>query len=82
MKQWPRLSLFFQLDRKAGGRGRGRRGSYNLFGINGTMKSLLSGPALLYVCVCVCVSYKKVMVCVEAEGQEVGSKTVSADSRV
>lgn len=36
----------------------------------------------LRMCVCVCFSYKKVMVCVEAEGQEVGSKTVSADSRV
>lgn len=58
MKPWPLPSLFFQLDRKTGGRKRreGKGGGYNLFGINCTMKSLFSGPACCSsLCVRVCV---------------------------
>lgn len=62
VKLWPLLSLFFQLDRKTGGRKRreGEGGGHNLFGINCTMKSLFSGPtccsslSVCVVCECVC----------------------------
>lgn len=73
LKLWPLLSLFFQLDRKTGGRKRrnGEGGGHNLFGINCTMKSLFSGPTCcssLSVCVvclslnvCVCTLLQLVM---------------------